>query len=225
MPTGIVNKAAVRRATVSKIALVMMILGSIAIGLYAVVFQLRLSGNPKFHLRFDEMYVFTSMHVIGGAIVLLVGGFQFIPAIRQNYPQVHRWMGRLYLSFVLIGGIAGLVMAPVSDGGLVAHFGFGVLAVLWLFSGGQAYAAIRRGDVASHKMWMMRNFAMAFGAVTLRIYLGLLAAAGVPFSEAYPLVAWISWVPNLIFVEWFLVRQARKQIDTIQPTKRLVGAV
>ena len=216
MPAGIVNKAAV-----SKVALIMMILGSLAIGMYAVSFQLRLSGNPEFHLRFNDMFVFTSMHVIGGAVVLLVGGFQFVPAIRQNYPRVHRWMGRLYLSFVLIGGIGGLVMAPVSDGGLVAHFGFGVLAVLWLFSGAQAYAAIRRGDVASHKIWMMRNFAMAFGAVNLRVYLGLFAAAGIPFSEAYPVVAWLSWVLNLVFVEWFLVQQGGRQP---QPKKPLAGA-
>jgi len=210
---------------VSKAALIVMILGSIAIGLYAVSFQLRLAGNPDFHLRFDDMFAFTSMHVIGGAVVLLVGGFQFVPAIRQNYPLLHRWMGRLYLSFVLIGGIGGLVMAPVSEGGLVAHFGFGVLAVLWLFSGAQAYAAIRRGDVATHKIWMMRNFAMAFGAVTLRIYLGLFAAAGVPFAEAYPVVAWISWVLNLIFVEWFLVRQAGRQIGTAQSDKGLAAAI
>ncbi|MFT4799613.1 MAG: putative membrane protein [Sulfitobacter sp.] len=220
MPTGIVNKA-----VVSKVALVVMILGSIAIGMYAVSFQLRLSGSPQFHLRFNDMFVFSSMHVIGGAVVLLVGGFQFVPAIRQNYPQVHRWMGRLYLSFVLIGGIGGLVMAPVSEGGLVAHFGFGVLAVLWLFSGAQAYAAIRRGDVASHKVWMMRNFAMAFGAVNLRVYLGLFAAAGVPFAEAYPVVAWLSWVLNLIVVEWFMVRQAGKKADTLLPSNRMAGAI
>jgi len=33
--------------------------------------------------------------------------------------------------------------------------------------------------------------------------LGLFAAFGIPFAEAYPVVAWIAWVPNLIPVEWF----------------------
>ena len=188
----------------------LMILTSVMIGLYALSFQARMSGAPSFHLRFDQMPVFTTMHVLGGAVVLLVGGFQFVAGLRRKFPLVHRWMGRLYLSFVLIGGIGGLVMAPVSDGGLVAHFGFGTLAVFWLFSGWQAYAAIRRGDVKAHQAWMMRNFAMAFGAVTLRIYLGLFTALEVPFSESYPVVAWISWVPNLVLVDWYLARQRER---------------
>lgn len=53
---------------------------------------------------------------------------------------------------------------------------------------------------------MMRNFTMAFGAVTLRIYLGIFSASGVPFQESYPVVAWLSWVPNLLIVEWVLLR-------------------
>lgn len=190
-----------------KFSVGVMIASSIAIGLYAVAFQLRLAGAPEFHLRFDQMPMFTSMHVIGGAVVLLVGGTQFVPELRRRYPMWHRWFGRLYLSFVLIGGVGGLVMAPYSDGGLVGHFGFGTLAVLWLASGWLAYQAIRRGDVETHRIWMMRNFAMAFAAVTLRIYMGLFALAGVPFAEFYPVVSWISWVLNLVFVEWVLLRR------------------
>lgn len=187
-----------------KLAIGVMTLMSIAIGLYAFAFQARLTGNPMFHLRFDAMYLPSSMHVIGGGIVLLCGGFQFWPWLRSKYSQVHRWSGRVYLSFVLIGGIGGLILAPNSDGGLVAHFGFGTLAVFWLFSGYHAYTSIRRGDVAAHRAWMMRNFAMAFGAVTLRIYLGIFQLWDVPFSESYPVTAWISWVPNLIAIEWYL---------------------
>jgi hypothetical protein len=63
-------------------------------------------------------------------------------------------------------------------------------------------------------MWMMRNFAMAFAAVTLRIYMGLFSFAGVPFSEFYPIVSWISWVLNLVFVEWFLLHQRSRRVST-----------
>ncbi|MEX2327481.1 MAG: DUF2306 domain-containing protein [Pseudomonadales bacterium] len=112
-----------------------MILLSVVIGLHAVGFQLRLSGDPGFHQRFDEIPVFSSMHVIGGAVVLLVGGFQFWSGLRNCHPLVHGSLGRLYLTFVLVGGMGSLVLAPVSAGGLVAHFGFGLLAILWLFSG------------------------------------------------------------------------------------------
>ena len=63
-------------------------------------------------------------------------------------------------------------------------------------------------DVASHRRWMMRNYALTFGAVTLRIQLGLLTGPlGFAFAQAYPLVAWLAWVPNLIVVEWWLLQR------------------
>ncbi len=194
-------------------AIGLMTLMSMAIGGYAIAFQLRLTGNPEFHFRFDEMYISSTMHVIGGGIVLLLGGLQFSSTLRMRYTQWHRWAGRVYLSFVLIGGTGGLLLAPHADGGLVAKFGFGTLAVFWLFSGVMAYVAIRQGQVATHKIWMMRNYAMAFGAVTLRIYLGLFELVDVPFADSYPVTAWISWVPNLILVEWFLVQNLPLQSE------------
>jgi len=192
-------------------ALILMTILSIAIGLYAFAFQARVAGDPMFHARFDEMYIASTMHIVGGGIVLLTGALQFWTRLRTRYINAHRWLGRTYLSFVLIGGIGGLILAPVSDGGIVAHFGFGLLAILWLFSGARAFTLIRNGRVQEHKEWMMRNYAMAFGAVTLRIYLGLFAANDIPFEAAYPATAWISWVPNLILVEWFLILRRERQ--------------
>ena len=58
------------------LGLATVILLSTAIGLYAVAFQLRLAGAPEFFQKFDASPVLAGMHVIGGAIVLLVGGLQ-----------------------------------------------------------------------------------------------------------------------------------------------------
>jgi uncharacterized membrane protein len=182
-----------------------MILLSVAIGLYAFAVQAgKQNTSPEIIALFSEWPVFFSMHVMGGGTSLVIGGFQFWPKFRRDHINLHRWLGRIYLTCVLIGGLGGLVIAPRSGGGLVAHFGFGMLAILWLFSGWQAYRCIRRGDIDSHRAWMMRNFALTFAAVTLRIYLGFFAAAGIQYADAYPTVAWIAWVPNLILVEWYL---------------------
>ncbi len=192
-----------------RIGLAVMIFLSICISMYAFAFQLQLIGDPSFHVRFDQVPIQAAMHVLGGGTVLLIGGFQFSTSLRRNRPQLHRLLGRTYLLLVLVGGIGGLMLAPSSAGGLVAHYGFGLLAVLWLFSGWQAYACIRRGDVRSHQAWMMRNFALTFGAVMLRVYLGMFTAAGISFEDSYPVTAWISWVPNLILIEWYLALKAR----------------
>lgn len=189
-----------------------MTLLSLGVGVYALLFQARVVGDPTFHIRFDTMPLASMAHVVGAGVVLIIGTFQFWPVLRRNYPALHRWSGRLYLTLVLFGGLGGLVLATEADGGLVARFGFAMLALIWLFSGAQAYLAIRRGDVRAHRDWMVRNFSLTLAAVTLRIYLGLFGVAGVAFSEAYPVVAWLSWVPNLVLVEWvFALRGANAQ--------------
>jgi hypothetical protein len=48
----------------------------------------------------------------------------------------------------------------------------------------------------------VRNFALTFAAVTLRIYLPLSNVVGIDFDVAYPVIAWIAWVPNLLVAEW-----------------------
>ena len=201
------STSAARRSIASGIGLTIMTVTSIAIGLYAFGFLFRLTGDPTFHVRFASMPVASTMHVVGGGLVLLTGALQFWRSLRLKMPVAHRWLGRVYLCFVLIGGLGGLALAPASAGGVVAHFGFGMLAVLWLFSGARAYMAIRDGNIEVHRQWMMRNFAMTFAAVTLRVYLGLFAAAGVDFADAYPATAWLAWVPNLLLVEWWLAFQ------------------
>jgi hypothetical protein len=67
-----------------------------------------------------------------------------------------------------------------------------------------AYLAIREGDVTRHRRWMVRNFALTFAAVTLRLYLPASAGAGLGFGPAYAAIAWLCWVPNLVVAEWIV---------------------
>jgi Predicted membrane protein (DUF2306) len=53
---------------------------------------------------------------------------------------------------------------------------------------------------------MIRSYSLTFAAVTLRIYLPVALASGVPFEIAYPAIAWLCWVPNLFVAERALVR-------------------
>jgi uncharacterized membrane protein len=158
-------------------------------------------------------------HVVGGGLALVLGPVQFWRGFRTRHPLAHRWIGRTYLVAVGVAAIAGLVLAPVSQAGLVGLFGFGSLAVLWLVTGWRAYRAIRARDVASHRAWMMRNFALTYSAVMLRIWLPLLIFAQVPFAgpggldadaafaNAYAVVPFLAWLPNLVVAEWLIRRR------------------
>jgi len=142
-------------------------------------------------------------HIVGAVVALLIGPFQFSTRLRNARPNVHRWMGRIYLGFgVLCGALFGLYMSQFAYGGAVARVGFATLALCWLYSGARAYLAIRRGAIQKHRKWMVRNFALTFGAVTLRIYLPISQVVGIDFDIAYPVIAWIAWVPNLLVAEW-----------------------
>jgi hypothetical protein len=67
-----------------------------------------------------------------------------------------------------------------------------------------AYLSIRGGHVAAHRRWMIRSYGVTLAAVTLRIYLPLSQAAGIPFGIAYPIISWLCWLPNLGLAEWRL---------------------
>lgn len=156
-------------------------------------------------------------HISGGAVALFVGAFQVNARLRARFLDVHRWLGRLYVLAVGIGGVGGLVMATRSDGGLVTHVGFGLLAVLWLATTAASYWSIRRRDQIAHRRWMLRSYSLTFAAVTLRIYLPIALTAGWPFIDAYQAIAWACWVPNLIVAEWWLLRPARAFERTAPP--------
>jgi uncharacterized membrane protein len=143
-------------------------------------------------------------HVIAGGTALLLGPWQFVAGIRTRWPLIHRLTGRVYVIAVLISGTAGAIVALGTANGPVARWGFFALAIVWLTTTALGYRAARARDFVSHRRWMIRSFAMAFAAVTLRVYLPIALASGASFAEAYPLIAWACWVPNLIVVEFYL---------------------
>jgi len=175
-----------------------------AIGVYGFL-PLGAAVHPDMRAAFEANRLGIHVHVFASAAALLIGPLQFHPRLRASRPSLHRWLGRLYLGIgVLVGGTAGLYMALHAFGGSMSRAGFACLALAWLYTGWRAYRAIRAGHASSHRRWMVRNFALTLGALTLRIWLPAGVASGVPFEIAYPVVAWLSWVPNLVAAEWLL---------------------
>jgi hypothetical protein len=73
--------------------------------------------------------------------------------------------------------------------------------------------AIRQGRIADHRDWMLRSYALTLAAVTLRLYLPASQIAGISFLIAYPAIAWLCWVPNLLVAEWMTrTRHARTML-------------
>src|SRR5690606_36592924 len=124
-------------------------------------------------------------HAFFGMIALALGPFQFRRNTRLRRPHLHRLLGRIYLVSALLAGLAGLCMSLYSFAGLVTHFGFGFLATGLLICSTAAWMSIRRGDVARHRQWVIRSFALLFSAVTLRLWLPILVGALGAFEPAF----------------------------------------
>jgi len=163
------------------------------------------TDGDVFHPHFREKYMANLpviwTHGIAAIAALVIGPAQFIPAIRRRWPRAHRISGRVYLVGILIGGLSGFYMGAIAFGGFISQFGFCMLAVLWLYTGWLALATVLRRDFASHRAWMIRNYALTFAAVMLRIELSLWQMAGLEFETIYPYIAWISMLPNLAIAE------------------------
>jgi len=147
------------------------------------------------------------LHAGAGGLALLVSPVQLSARVRARAPRLHRAVGRVALVAIAVGGLAGLALSTVSLAGSVGTAGFGTLAVAWLSCAGLGLRAILRGDVAAHRRWMIRTFALTYAGVTLRLWLiVLIPLFGGDFLQAYLLTPFLSWVPNLVVAELLLRR-------------------
>ena len=195
-----------RRAGFALLVVLSLGVAGYALGVYGFL-PLGAAVQPEMRASFATHRTGIYLHVFASALALVLGPLQFSSRLRTARPGLHRWSGRFYLGVgVLLGGLAGLFMAIHAAGGPAARLGFACLALAWLFTGGQAYRAIRAGETASHRRWMIRNYALTFAAVTLRLWLPAGVVSGIPFEVAYPVVAWLCWVPNLVAAELLLRR-------------------
>lgn len=202
-----ISAPADRRSRIASSLWWVMLLSSVAVVVYGTTYFL--ATPPDRH--FSQYILPLRLHIAGGMGALLAGPWQFSQWLRTRALNLHRWMGRFYLLEVGLGSVAGFFMAVVSKQGLPTHLGFGILAVLWFFTGLQAYRMVRRGSIEAHRQWMIRNFALTLAAVTLRVQMPLMM--GVlhwPFPRTYVIVSWLCWVPNLLIAEWLVRKRMRR---------------
>ena len=192
-----------------KVGWAVMAVLAVLVAVYATAVLLLPGFGPPFlaERRLTVPLALTA-HLAGSLWALAVGPFQLNGRLRAASLQRHRWIGRSYVVGVLIGGLGGLAMAPYAETGRVASLGFATLGTIWITCTAMAFVRIRHGDRAAHRRWMIRSYALTLAAVTLRVYLTVSGIAQVPFETAYPVIAWLCWIPNLIVAEVILLRRS-----------------
>jgi uncharacterized membrane protein len=142
-------------------------------------------------------------HIIGSSIILLAGFFQFSKKVYNNRP-LHKALGKLYVFGVLFFAAPGAyVMTFFVNRGKGVFASFFLQNTLWITFTLAAWVLVKNGKITDHVKMMRRSYALAFAAVTLRFYIWMLTVFGhgVAFENNYIIIAFVSWVPNLLLAE------------------------
>ncbi len=147
-------------------------------------------------------------HISGGLLALTIGPFQFSKAFRNKFMTTHRWLGRIYLTAILIGTISSTYLAWTSAYRINFSWAFGLqsLAFAWIATALMAYLSVMRGRILQHKEWMIRSYVVTFAFVTFRWLDELTIVKNLmpEFAERGPTVIWFSWTIPLLITEIIL---------------------
>lgn len=191
-----------------------------------------LSGGPLLlpaNARMTASPAPVAVHIISAVAYAFVGAFQFSGRIRRARPGWHRKAGRVLVVLGLTVAFSAVWMTllyPRQPGtGELAYvlrlaFGSGMAASIIL-----GFTAIRRGDVARHRAWMTRAYALALGAGTQVFTLGIGDAIFGSSELTTDLSLGAAWAINLAVAEYVIRRHGNRR--TISPRairRRAVGA-
>jgi hypothetical protein len=98
-------------------------------------------------------------------------------------------------------------MGFYANGGIPSKISFVTLAIGWIAFTAIAVLNARNGNFVTHRDFMIRSYALTVSALTLRAWKwGINNSFELPPMDVYRAVAWLGWVPNLMFAEFLIWR-------------------
>lgn len=176
---------------------------------------IQLAGGPVLipaDERFSDFPLPLMVHLIGASVYAILGALQFVPRFRRSHPGWHRGAGRVLAAVGwLVAGSAlwmTLFYSPKPGTGALLYvlrlvFSIAMAACLVL-----AVSTVRRGDIAGHRAWMIRAYAIGIAAGTQAVTGGLRSALLGPGVLRGDLAKAAAWAINLAVAEWLIRRQS-----------------
>jgi len=173
----------------------------------------QLAGGPDVmpaDARFTGFPVALVAHILGATGYAVVGAFQFVPRFRRRHLTWHRRTGRVLAGAgLLVAGSAlwmTLVYPPQPGTGdllFTLRLTVGSAMVVALVLG---VRAARTRDLAAHRAWMIRAYALGLGAGTQVLTEGVGEGVFGSGVLAGDLAKGAGWVINLAVAEWVIRR-------------------
>jgi uncharacterized membrane protein len=177
--------------------------------------------------RYGDFPLPLVLHIVGGIVFVLAGIVQFQPRFRRRHPIWHRRAGRVLVPAGLVAAGSGLVMtlffeAQPNSGALLYLFrlGFGSFMAVSLVLG---VTSIRRRDIAAHRAWMTRAYAVGLAAGTQAFTAGFGEALFGSGVIAADLAKGAGWILNLAVAEVGIRHPRRRSARSTKPV--LEGAL
>ncbi len=207
-----------------QIALLALVLIPLLAGSFRLV---ELAGGPAvlpMNPRVNASPVPVVVHIVSAILYAVLGAFQFSSTIRRRRPGWHRSAGRALVVLGLLVALSALWMTqfyarPEHTGELLYLFrlAFGSSMAAFIILG---FAAIRRRDIARHRAWMTRAYALAVAAGTQVFTQGFGEAILGTHEVTRDLLLGAAWVINLAVAEYIIRRQPRRRV---RPARRPVA--
>jgi len=170
-----------------------------------------LAGDPEAANGPPASPVPVIMHVVCGTAFVVIGAFQFPTSRRRRTRTWHRRTGRLLVPLGITAAGSGIWLAlfypRLRHGGellTVLRLTFGTAMIACIILG---FVAIKGREIARHRAWMMRGYAIGLGAGTQLFTLGFGGAIFGTGETATALLNGAGWVINLAVAEWFIRRR------------------
>lgn len=193
---------------------VLLSFGALAIAAYGIFFLLSypsITGNQSFAEKYQSLNpFFVQSHFLGGSLALIMACFQLWT---KPGTSLHKLIGYVYVLSVTMGATGGFYLAFYSHLGWSTGVAFLILDALWVFCTFYGIYSALRCNSEQHQRWMLRSLAFTFAAISLRIQLPLLLIV-MDIDTAYLIVAWSSWIMNLLIIEIYLFRKSKHSSST-----------
>ena len=174
-----------------------------------------LSGNPEIsteNARFVAAPFPVIVHILSVSLFSILGALQFSSTLRQGRAPWHRVAGRIVAASGILAALSGLwmtVMSPIPPElqGSLLYAVRVFVSVAMLLSIWKAVAAVMGGDIATHRAWMIRAFALGQGAgMQVVVLLPWMLLIGTPSTLQRDVLMSLAWLINLLLAEMTIQR-------------------
>lgn len=174
-----------------------------------------LPGREALDAGFFAHRALTMVHIVPGALFVVLAPLQFVRSLRAKRPSLHRWCGRVCVAAGAVIGVTALVMSPqMAIGGVTESTATMTFGAIFLLALARGFAAIRQGQAAVHREWMIRAFAVGMAVAFVRPIVGVFFATSrithLTPRDFFGIAFWLGFCIQALAAEIWIRRGRRR---------------